>query len=264
MGTRKRQAIRAAAKGRFSASAGKSRKRKDNALLAGLSREAYHLITDAILALGVSSHDQRLGMRLAQGKPKPRSRPSRDVLRHQNELALLLNTWRTDVRYLQTDKTPKALPIYGKGATLESLVRFYVPDLSVPQVVQTLCAHTDVMRLKGEKIALLSHPVKITERSSATTLAWLITQIRHLSETVVFNAAIPAKAKGVGRFERQVYGSLPKKQFEEWAQAVRKRLQQTAQQVEADLGSEEKALREGQEKVCGIGLYVFREDGDLG
>jgi len=232
--------------------------------MTGLSQEAYRVVTDAILALGIRPTEQRKGLLLARKKSKQRRRPSQEVLKHQNGVALLLNTWRSDPRYIQRDGTPKALSIYGKGATLESLVRFYVPDLPVEQVVETLCTHTDVMRLKGERVALLSHPVKITEKTSATTLAWLITQIRHISETVVFNASIPAKAKNVGRFERQVYGSLPKKQFDVWAQTVRKRLQETAERVEADLGSEEKALASGKEKVCGIGLYVFREDGDLG
>jgi Family of unknown function (DUF6502) len=238
--------------------------RSDSALMSGLSQEAYNVITDAILALGVRPTDQRNGLSLAGQGSKKRRRPSNEVLKHQHEVALLLNTWRTDPRYIQRDRTPKALAIFGKGATLESLVKFYVPALGVNQVVDILCNHTDVMRLKGDRIALLSHPVKIMEKTSATTLAWLITQIRHLSETVVFNAKIPAKAKNVGRFERQVYGSLPKKQFEVWAQTIRKRLQETAERVEAELGSEEPALRGGNEKVCGIGLYVFREDGELG
>jgi Family of unknown function (DUF6502) len=236
----------------------------DAALMTGLSQEAYNVVTDAILALGIRVADQRRGLTRAGGKGKQRRRPSQEVLKNQNAVALLLNTWRSDPRYIQRDGTPKTLPILGSGATLESLVKFYVPDLSVTQVVDILCTHTDVMRLKGERVALLSHPVKITEKTSATTLAWLITQIRHISETVVFNASIPAKAKNVGRFERQVYGSLPKKQFDVWAQTVRKRLQETAERVEADLGSEEQALRTGKEKVCGIGLYVFREDGSLG
>jgi Family of unknown function (DUF6502) len=235
----------------------------DTALMTGLSQEAYNVVTDAILALGIRVADQRKGLILAGGKGKQRRRPSQEVLKNQNGVALLLNTWRSDPRYTQFDGTPKALPIVGGGATLESLVKFYVPDLSVPQVVEILCTHADVMRLKGERVALLSHPVQITKKTSATTLAWLITQIRHISETVVFNASIPAKSN-VGRFERQVYGSLPKKQFEVWAQTVKKRLQETAERVEADLGSEEQALRTGKEKVCGIGLYVFREDGSLG
>ncbi|HEY0747361.1 MAG TPA: hypothetical protein VGD63_11725 [Steroidobacteraceae bacterium] len=235
----------------------------ESAVMTGLSQELYNVITDAVVALGVSPAIQKQALELAM-RERTRRRPSETVLKVHNELALLLATWRRDSRFVQPDGTPKALPILGKGATLESLVKFCVPDLDVAQVVEILCTHSDVSKLKGDKVALLGNPVMITEKTPAAVLAWLIWQVRHLAETVVFNAKIPASARLGGRFERQVYGRLPKKEFEAWAHAVRKRLQETSDRVEQELEAAGGGRGRGDEKLCGIGLYVFREDGDLG
>jgi len=228
-----------------------------------LIQELYNLSGDAALALGATRAQQAKALRRAKGG-KARPRPSRSVLRNDNGVALLLGTWRRDPRYIQADGTPKALPIFGAGATLQSLASFCVPDLPVEQVVDILCTHSDVTRMNGDRVALLGHSVKITEKTPIASMAWLITQMRHVAETVVFNAKIPANAKGGGRFERQIWATLPKKKFDLWAQSVRKRLQETSDRVEADLEKEGGAALDDKEKLCGIGLYVFREDGDLG
>jgi hypothetical protein len=221
------------------------------------------VIGDAVVALGIARPMQREGLK-ASLRERTRRRPSQTVLKFESGITLLLDTWRRDARYCLPDGTPKALKILGEGATLQSLVQFCVPELKVAEVVEILRTYSDVTQIKGDKVALLSHPVKIMEKTVTTTLAYLIMQIRHLSETIVFNAKIPAKAKGKGRYERQIYGSLPMKEFEVWNQAVRELLQEMAERVEAELGSEAKALHSGQDKVCGVGVYLFREDGNLG
>jgi hypothetical protein len=228
-----------------------------------LIQELYNLSGDAAIALGATRAQRAKALKRAS-MSKARPRPSRSVLRNDNGVAVLLATWRRDPRYVQADGTPRALPIFGTGATLQSLAKFCVPNLSVERVVDLLCTHSDVTRMNGDRVALLGHSVMITEKTPIATLAWLITQIRHVAETVIFNAQIPANAKGGGRFERQIWTTLPKKKFDAWAQSVRKRLQETADRVEADLEKEGGTTLDDSEKLCGIGLYVFREDGDLG
>jgi len=233
----------------------------DRALQIALTQELYNIIGDAVVALGVARPLQRKGLK-ASLRGKTRRRPSQAVLRYESGIALLLDTWRRDTRYRFPDGTTKVLKIMGKGPTLQSLVQFCVPELEVAEVVEILLTYSDVTRLDGDKVALLSHPVKITEKTVNTTLAYLIWQIRHLSETIVYNAKI--KGKNKGRYERQIYGSLPLKKFLAWAQAMREKLQDSAEDFEVDLDSEAKALGSGNHKVCGIGLYLFREDGNLG
>jgi hypothetical protein len=235
----------------------------DSALMIELIQELYNLSGDAAIALGATRTQRAKALKRAStGKARPR--PSKSVLRNHTGMALLLGTWRRDPRYVQADGTPRALPIFGSGATLQSLAKFCVPDLAIEQVVDILCTHSDVTRMNGDRVALLGHSVKITEKTPIASMAWLITQMRHVAETVVFNANIPANAKGGGRFERQIWATLPKKKFDVWAQSVRERLQETSDRVEADLEKEGGASLDDKEKLCGIGLYVFREDGDLG
>lgn len=237
----------------------------DPTLMLDLLEELYLLAGDAATALGASPAQKMKAMKRAQRAGANRPRPSRTVLKNDNGVALLLGTWRRDPRYIQTDGTPKALPIHGSGATLERLAKFCVPELGVDEVVEILCTHSDVARISGGKVALLGHPVMITAKTPTTNLAWLITQMRHIAQTVVFNSSIPAKnAKSGGRFERQIWATLPKAKFEAWAQTTRKRLQETSDRVEAELEREGGSILDEKQKLCGIGLYIFRDDGEIG
>lgn len=234
-----------------------------SALMAALSQEFYNVITDTVLALGATPAEQRRALDRAT-RSKSRLRPSRMVLKNQMGISLLIAMWRRDARYTQPDGAPRVLSIHGRGATLESLVKRCALRLPVDEVVKMLCTQSDVRKLNGDKVALLGNPVSIMKQTPATSLAWTITQIRHLAETCVFNARVPADKKRTARFERQVYGALPKKKFDGWAQAVRQRLQKASDEVEDDLGRQDPELLTGKDKICGIGLFIFREDGDLG
>ena len=118
-------------------------------------------------------------------------------------------------------------------------------------------------RLKGDKLALLGSPVLISPKSPELAVASLAVRIRRLAETAVFNAAIPAHVKGTGYIERLVTGVLTDKEFREFSRSVRALLQDVCDKVDARLKQprprNKPAKKRG--KQCGIGLYLFRDDG---
>jgi len=231
--------------------------------MTGLSQELYNVVTDAVRAIGASPAEQRRGLELAL-RSKRRLRPSQTVLENTMGVSLIVERWRRDPKYIDSGGGPKVLAIKGKGATLESLVKRYAPQLSLEQAVEMLCTQCEVRTLKGDRVALVGNPVQIMKKTPATSLAWMTGQLRRLAGTCVFNAKIPANKRGSGRFERRVSGALTPAQVKIWSREVRQRLQETSDRVEEGLGPRNPKARTGKEKICGIGLYIFVDDDDLG
>lgn len=230
--------------------------------MTGLSQELYNVVTDAVRAMGASPAEQRRGLLLAL-KSKRRDRPSKAVLENTMAVSLIVEQWRLDPQY-QAGGHPKVLPITGKGATLESLVKRIAPRLPLEQAVEILTTQCEVRALKGERVALLGNPVNIMKKTPAASLAWMTGQLRRLASTCVYNAKIPANKKGQGRFERRVSGALTPAQIKIWSREVRRRLQETSDRVEEGLGPLDPRRRTGKEKVCGIGLFIFVDDDEIG
>jgi len=234
----------------------------DRRLIVDLLKEMHHIVLDTAVELGVSATDRRRALALA-GKDKKRPRPSLSTIQPTYRLAGILARWRFDKRYLRPDGSPRVLSIKGKGATFETLARPFVPTLPVEEVVKMICENAEVTRLKGDKIALIGSPVMISPKTPEITVASLIFRFRRLAETTVHNAAIPANVKGTGRFERLVTGVLTDKEFRVFSQSVRQQLQDLCDRVDAGMkqpGPRSKG-RAKKGKSCGIGLYVFRDDG---
>ena len=186
-------------------------------------------------------------------------------MRSNQRVAVILNRWRKEKRFLRPDGTPRVLPIQGKGVTLETLARQFVPQMALSEVVDLICENAEVTRLKGHKIALVGSPVMMMPKTPEIILAALIYRFRRLAETTVFNATIPANVKGTGRFERIVTGELSDKEFRAFSQSVRQQLQDLCDRVDAGIKQPKqtgKARAKG--TTCGIGLYVFRDDGNIG
>jgi hypothetical protein len=177
----------------------------------------------------------------------------------------VLSTWRRDKRYRGSDGSPRVLPIRGKGATLETLVRKCVPQMPLEEVLTYICSHGDATLYKGDRVALLGTAAILTRRTPETTLAWLLTQFRHVADTTLHNAAIPAhKVKGVGLFQRQVAGWLSEKDFRLYAKEVFPQLQEVCAQLEAGLSLDRRAKPRANRKECGVGLFVYQDSGSIG
>jgi hypothetical protein len=233
-------------------------------LTVGLLQELHQIVLDAGSALGVSLKDGQRAIELAK-KDKRRLRPSQSAMEPVAAISGLLSAWRRDKRYTRPDGTPRVLSITGKGLTLESLARKHVPTIPVQALADMICQHADVMRLKDDTVALVGGTVLIIPKTSEMTLASLVLRFRRLAENIVYNAAIPAGVKATGRFDRLVTGVLSERNFREFARSVRPQLQDLCDRVDAAM---QEPIHNGKlpekGKKCGIHLYVFRDDGEIG
>jgi hypothetical protein len=234
----------------------------DTALIFGLLKELQHLVLDTAAELGVSMADRRRAIQHALKDPK-RRRPSETTMQSDLWVASILNRWRNDKRYRRPDGTPRVLSIEGQGATLQALGRRFVPEMPLRAVVAMICENAEVTRLKGNKIALVGSPVMMMQKTSEVTLAYLILGIRRLTETIIHNATIPPHETS-GRFERVVFGELSDKEFQEFARSVRQPLQDLCDRVDRRLRSSTRVRARPPMKSCGLGLYVFKDDGNIG
>ncbi len=235
----------------------------DSRLIVDLLKEMHHIVLDTAAELGVSAKDRRRAIQLALKEPK-RSRPSEATMRSNQGVATILNRWRNEKRFLQPDGTPRVLPIEGKGVTLETLARRFVPQMALSEVADLICENAEVTRLKGNKIALIGSPVMMTQKTPEVTLAALIMRIRRLTETIIYNATIPAYVIGTGRFERVVWGELSDKEFQAFSQSVRQQLQDVCDRVDEGVRPPMLSRKRRAMNICGLGLYVFKDDGNVG
>jgi Family of unknown function (DUF6502) len=222
----------------------------------------HHLVLDAAEQLSVTAKDARRAMELAAKDPR-RSRPSEPIMKVNYGIAMLLNHWRNDKHYQRPEGTPRVLSIRGKGASFETLAHTFVPKMRLDELIDMVCENAEVTRLKGGKIALVGSPVMMTPKVPEITLASLVLRLRRLTGTVLHNASLPAKSKG--RFERIVTGELTEREFREFAQSVRQPMQGLCDRVDAGI-RQPRPVRtaRGEGRACGVGLYVYRDDGEIG
>jgi hypothetical protein len=234
----------------------------DKALILSLLKELHHIVLDTAAEIGVSTADRRRVIQHAL-KDSKRARPSETTMQSTLWVASILHRWRNDRRYRRPDGTPRVLSIEGKGVTLQALARRFVPDMPLRAVVDMICGNAEVTRLKGNKIALVGSPVMMMQKTSEVTLAYLILGIRRLTETIIHNATIPPHVT-TGRFERVVFGELSDKKFQEFSQSVRQQLQDLCDRVDQQLRPSTRVRARPPMRSCGLGLYVFKDDGNIG
>jgi hypothetical protein len=140
-----------------------------------------------------------------------------------------------------------------------------VPELPLEEVLAYICSHGEATRYKGDRVALLGTAAVLTQRTPEITLAWMLTQVRHVVDTTLHNAAIPAdQVKGVGLFQRQVAGWLSDKDFRLYSKAVFPQLQELCAQLEAGLSLDRPAKPKANRKECGVGIFVYQDSGSIG
>jgi hypothetical protein len=236
----------------------------DRELLLKLVVEMNHIVQDVFLKLGVSPEEQRTAAQRAR-KTKTRLRPSARLMAAITGTGDVLSTWRRDKRYRGSDGSPRVLPIRGPGATLETLVRKCVPQMTLEEALAFICSHGEATLYKGDRVALLGGASILTRRTPEMTLAWLLTQFRHVADTTLHNAAIPAhRVKGVGLFQRQVAGWLSEKDFRLYSKVVFTQLQELCNQLEAGLSLDRRAKLSAHRRECGVGLFVYQDSGSIG
>jgi hypothetical protein len=236
----------------------------DPALMLAFVVEMNHLAEDVFSKLGVTPAEQRKGA-VRAAKDKKRTRPSAKLIARITGAGNLVSTWRRDRRYRGRDGFPRVLEIRGKGATFETLARKCVPEVPMAEVLDYICSHGEAAVYQKDKVALLGSGAVLTKRTPEITAAWLLTQFRHLAQTILYNASFPADEKGVGLFQRQVGGYLSQKDFRLYAQGVRPKLQEMCEQLEAGLSLNRRSSGSvGDREDCGVSIFVYRNTKDIG
>jgi hypothetical protein len=236
----------------------------ERALLLTLAIEMNHITSDALSRLGLSPEEQQVAAAQAR-KIKKREWPSARIMAAINGAGDVLSTWRRDKRYRGADGSPRVLPIRGKGATLQSLVRKCVPQMTLEEVLSYICSHGEAILYKGDRVALLGSAAVITQRTTEMTLAWMLTQFRHVADTTLHNTAVPAHlVKGTGMFQRQVAGWLSEKDFRLYTKELFPQLQELCAQLEAGLSIDRRAKPRANRKECGVGIFVYQDTGRIG
>ena len=235
----------------------------DPALMLAFVVEMNHIAEDVFSKLGVPLADQRRGA-VRAAKDKKRTRPSAKLMTRLTGAGNLVSTWRRDKRYRARDGFPRVLAIRGKGATFETLARKCVPEVPMTEVLGYICSHGEAAVYKKDKVALLGSGALLTKRTPEITAAWLLTQFRHMAQTVLYNASFPAEEKGVGLFQRQVGGYLSQKDFRLYAQGIRPKLQETCEQLESGLSLNRRSGSAREREDCGVSIFVYRDTKDIG
>lgn len=236
----------------------------DRAFLLKLAIEMNQITQDVLSKLKVTPKEQRIAAVQAR-RTKKRAWPSARLMAAINGVGDVLSTWRRDKRYRGADGSPRVLSIRGKGATLESLVRKCVPQMSLEEVLTYICSHGEAILYKEDRVALLGSAAVITQRTPEMTLAWLLTQFRHVADTTLRNTSVPAHlVKGTGMFQRQVAGWLSEKDFRLYTKEVFPQLQELCAQLEAGLSIDRRAKPRPNRKECGVGIFVYQDTGRIG
>jgi hypothetical protein len=229
------------------------------ALLLELAQELQQITIESMEGLGVSRKQQMLTYRRASRGIGKKERPSTRLMARISGLADLLSSWRRDRRYVDSDGSPRVLPIKGKGASLETLARKFVPEMSVSEVVTAITRHGEATAYRGDKVALVGGSVLVTPKTAEVALALLVNRIQRVSKTLLHNVSLPEGSKGHGRFERHVFGVLSEREFNEYARVMRTQLQDLCDRAES--GLELAADKKGRKrKACGIGIFIYRDD----
>jgi hypothetical protein len=228
-------------------------------LLLKLAQELQQITIESMEGLGLSRKQQMMTYRRASRGVGSKDRPSTRLMERISGLADLLSSWRRDRRYVDPDGSPRVLPIKGKGASLETLARKFVPEMSVSEVVTAITRHGEATTYRGDKVALVGGSVLVTPKTAEVALALLVNRIQRVSKTLLHNVSLPEGSKGHGRFERHVFGVLSEREFKEYARVMRTQLQDLCDRAEA--GLELAADKKGRKrKACGIGIFIYRDD----
>jgi Family of unknown function (DUF6502) len=228
-------------------------------LLLQLAHELQQMMIESMEGLGVSRKEQMVTYRRASRGVGSKEPLSTRLMGRTFAIADLLSGWRRDRRYVDSDGSPRVLPIKGKGASLETLARKFVPEMSVSEVLAAITRHGEATAYRGDKVALVGGSVLLTPKTAEMTLALLVTRIRRVSKTLLHNVSLPEGSKGHGRFERHVHGVLSEREFNEYARVMRTQLQDLCDRAES--GLELAADKKGRKrKACGVGVFIYRDD----
>ncbi len=140
-------------------------------LLLKLAQELQQMMIESMEGLGLSRQEQMGTYRRASKGVGSKERPSTRLMERTSAISDLLSSWRRDRRYVDAAGSPRVLPINGKGASLETLARKFVPEMSVSEVLAAITRHGEATAYRGDKVALVGGSVVLMGRAAGSAAA---------------------------------------------------------------------------------------------
>ena len=216
---------------------------------AELLRSSFDVMTE----LGLTDEEQQEALVRAQ-KSRRDSGASKQMLERSHALGDLLSHWQKNRPFVDARENPKVLPIRGRGATLETLARRFVPGMRLTEVVKAITRYSEVRRIKRNKVALVGTILMLIPKTPDLTLAAVTLGFQRLSRTVVHNSR---HSQERGHFQRYAASRMTAREFSEWLERAKPRLQQ--QLVETETGMT-RGSKSGRGKDTGVALFIFRDE----
>jgi hypothetical protein len=230
----------------------------DRTDLRRVALELAQVSVEAMGRSGLSTKEQEDAFLGAMRQKRSPGRTAKMLLERSHAIGDMLSYWQKNERYVDQHGEPRVLPVRGKGTTLETLARRFVPDMRVSEVVTAIVRHGEVQRLKGNKVALLGTIMLLTPKTPELTLAAVTLGVQRLAGTILHNNALPEGEKHRGHFQRYASGELTEREFREWLKRVPPELQKSAAGAESTLRLADSKRRKG--KSSGVGIFIFRDE----
>jgi len=177
-----------------------------------------------------------------------------------NRAARVITGWLRDKEFHDKGGDPLVLPVEGKHASFEALVRRYSGDLLVRAMLDELLRVGAVRRTKDGRIRLQAR-FYVPEQSERDKLHILGTDTADLIATIAYNL----KAQAVPRYQRKVmYDNVPLEAVEEFQRLSATRAQAFLEGIDRLLSKQDRdvnpAVNGTGRKRVGIGVYYFEDD----
>jgi len=192
-------------------------------------------------------------MRLSKTDPDALPTSGRSL----NRATVVIGGWLRDPAFLNTDNTPKRLPLQGEQASFETLVTRYSGNVTVRAILDEL-ERINAVRISSDGTVELISKGYVPQHDPSKKIDIISSSAADLLETAVFNLD---HDNDQARFQRRVvYDFVPEHLVESFKQYSNKKSQdllldynqwlaEHRQQIPAD--------QQGPVKRVGVGIYYF-------
>jgi hypothetical protein len=189
--------------------------------------------------------------------PQPEDQVSAE---RYNRAARVIAGWRRDKAYLTKSGKPAVIPITGKGATFQNLVKRYSGDMPFRAILDEVIRIGSSSLTRTNRIRLLTRAY-LPENDEAMKIHILGTDVGHLVSSIEHNLAPDERGPF---FQRKVmYDNLPDDaipQFRKYSAALSQRL---LEKLDSYLSKRDRdvnpSIQGKGRNTAGIGIYYFEK-----
>ena len=174
----------------------------------------------------------------------------------------VLHFWHTDSNYQDDKGSPIPLAYDNGDPSFLTLAKKYGGDVPSGALFKELI-RADAIEPDGEKFYPVKRHFIAVDMDNSLMIALESGLVRHLS-TIEFNSR-PDHVSGLGRIDRFVWATIPKKKLGQSYKSLRNRVERFVEDVDSELAEVEigDSLKpDKHSKTIGVGCYYFEDDND--